>query len=138
MGESRGEGKNPTTTPPLPLGEGRGEGTPPSARANIPPPCAYHHATKPSSNKPPTAREIFGNARIHLFGSRVHDNLKGGDIDLLVESDHIIKDKEKKLLQLAARLQMRLGDQPIDILVLDPETPRQPIHEEALRQGVLL
>ncbi|WP_456378224.1 nucleotidyltransferase domain-containing protein [Thiolapillus sp.] len=30
-----------------------------------------------------TAREIFGDVRVLLFGSRVQDNLKGGDIDLL-------------------------------------------------------
>lgn len=44
----------------------------------------------------------------------------------------------RKALQLVARLQMRLGDQPIDVLVLDPETSRAPIHEEALRSGVRL
>ena len=37
-----------------------------------------------------------------------------------------------------ARLQRRLGDQHIDVLVLDPLTPRQPVHEHAMRQGVTL
>jgi len=85
-----------------------------------------------------TAREIFGDVRIRLFGSRVQDDLKGGDIDLLIESDSVIEDKEKKLLQLVARLQMRMGDQPIDVLILDPQTPKQLIHNEALQHGLLL
>jgi len=31
-----------------------------------------------------------------------------------------------------AKLHMKLRDQPIAVLVVDPETPRQPIHEQAL------
>jgi len=37
-----------------------------------------------------------------------------------------------------ARLQIRLGDQPIDVLVLGSQTVRQPVHEEAIRTGVRL
>ena len=86
-----------------------------------------------------TAIEIFGGqVTVSLFGSRVDDNQRGGDIDLLVQSDSAISDRQKKILQLVARLQIRLGDQPIDILVLDPETKMQPVYEEALRTGVKL
>ena len=86
-----------------------------------------------------TAIEIFGGqVTVSLFGSRVDDNQRGGDIDLLVQSDNAISDRQKKILQLVARLQIRLGDQPIDILVLDPETKMQPVYEEALRTGVKL
>ncbi len=86
-----------------------------------------------------TVREIFGpNATVTVFGSRTDDNIRGGDIDLLILSETRIARREHKALQLVARLQIRLGDQPIDVLVLDPETPRQPVHEEALRTGVRL
>ncbi|HHJ19397.1 MAG TPA: nucleotidyltransferase domain-containing protein [Gammaproteobacteria bacterium] len=86
-----------------------------------------------------TTREIFGpDASVYLFGSRTGDNARGGDIDLLVHSDTPINERERKSLQLVARLQLRLGDQPIDVLVIDPETPRLMIHEEALRSGVRL
>ncbi len=86
-----------------------------------------------------TAQEIFGdNAEVLLFGSRVDDHARGGDIDLLVRSDEVIPERERKVLALVARLQRRLGDQPIDVLVIDPQTKPMPIHEEALATGLRL
>lgn len=84
-------------------------------------------------------REIFGSdARVRVFGSRLDDSGRGGDIDILVESDEIIDDKLMKSLTLVARLQLRLGDQPIDVLVVDPETPLNPVHRHAMQTGVTL
>jgi predicted nucleotidyltransferase len=84
-----------------------------------------------------TTCEVFGpEARVRLFGSRTDDSQRGGDIDLLVELPVHDPDSRKKSLTLAARLQMRLGDQPIDILVLDPQTPLQPIYQVAAATGI--
>src|SRR4030067_3190646 len=84
-------------------------------------------------------QEVFGaEATVSLFGSRVDDSARGGDIDLLIKLRQPVADREHKILQLIARLQLRLGDQPIDVLVLDAATERRPIHEQALLTGVLL
>lgn len=86
-----------------------------------------------------TVAEIFGlEARVKLFGSRLDDKARGGDIDLLVELPAITAEVERKTVQLAARLQLRLGDQPIDILVIDPSTQWQSIHEHASETGVAI
>ena len=86
-----------------------------------------------------TVKEIFGdNVVVSLFGSRIDDALKGGDIDLLVQSNALINDRQQKKLQMVARLQIRLGDQPIDVVVVDPGVDLQVIHKEAIRTGVLL
>jgi len=61
--------------------------------------------------------EIFGsNVVVKLFGSRVDDSLKGGDIDLLIESDCPIAEQGLKAAKLVARIQRRLGDQKIDLM----------------------
>ena len=84
-----------------------------------------------------TVREVFGDgASVKVFGSRINDEARGGDIDLLVELPSITAEIERKTMQLAARLQLRIGDQPIDVLVLDPATIRQPIHEQASITGI--
>ena len=86
-----------------------------------------------------TAREIFGpQAKTMVFGSRVDDTARGGDIDLIVQLEQPVQQRERKALQLVARLQMRLGMQPIDVLVVDPQTEILPVHEEAIRTGVRL
>ena len=86
-----------------------------------------------------TATEVFGpGVTVSLFGSRIDDTARGGDIDLLIESDAAIPDRLRKNLQLGARLQIRLGERPIDILVIDPSVPMQPIHEQARRTGIRL
>lgn len=86
-----------------------------------------------------TVRDVFGvEAKVKLFGSRTNDDARGGDIDLLVELPSITAEIERKIIQLTARLQLRIGDQPIDVLVVDPSTPRQLIHEQASITGIRL
>lgn len=83
-----------------------------------------------------TTEAVFGaRARVSLFGSRTDDRLKGGDIDLLVELAEPVDDTQHRSLTLVARLQRQLGDRAIDVIVLDPRTPRQPIHDVAQQTG---
>lgn len=83
--------------------------------------------------------DVFGpNATVRVFGSRINDEARGGDIDLLVESNEPVKDRLRKALAVTARLQLRLGDQRIDVIVADPQTKPQSVHEVARRTGVPL
>lgn len=85
------------------------------------------------------AHHIFGlDVAVKVFGSRLNDQVRGGDIDLLIESEKQVHQSRYKSLQLVARLQILLGDQAIDVLVVDPQTEKQPIHFEALNTGVAL
>ncbi|WP_280554060.1 nucleotidyltransferase domain-containing protein [Halomonas sp. 25-S5] len=83
-----------------------------------------------------TAAEVFGDeVNVRVFGSRLDDDARGGDIDLLVESPCEIESKVDKMLTLTARLQLRIGDRPIDILVIDPSTALNPVHRHAMQTG---
>jgi predicted nucleotidyltransferase len=86
-----------------------------------------------------TTQEIFGiDAQVKVFGSRIIDDARGGDIDLLVELPFCTPDSERKVLQLIARLQLRLGDQPIDVVLIYPLTQWQSIHQQAHMTGISL
>ena len=53
-------------------------------------------------------------ARVYLHGSRVRDDLKGGDIDLIVVSEQLgFSDK----ITLLAEIKNRIGDQKIDLRI---------------------
>jgi len=81
--------------------------------------------------------DIFGpNAVIKLFGSRIDDNLRGGDIDLLVESPLSIEQSGLKSAKLAARIQRRLGDRKIDVMCIEPDTILSLAHKSAIANGV--
>jgi len=85
------------------------------------------------------ATEMFGaDVRVYLFGSRVDDAQRGGDIDLLVEVAHEIENRPSAAARFAAKLQRRLGDRRIDVLIIDPQTKPQPIHTIAKATGVVL
>ena len=86
-----------------------------------------------------TATELFGaSARVSLFGSRLDDSLRGGDIDLLVETDTVLENRPALAARFAARLQCRLGDRRIDVVIIDPQTRLQSIHHVARQSGVAL
>ncbi len=75
---------------------------------------------------------------VRLFGSRVDDHKKGGDIDLLIESALPIKDQVMMECQLTSRLYFALGGFKVDVLIKDGSFPLAPIHERAISQGIFL
>jgi predicted nucleotidyltransferase len=83
--------------------------------------------------------EAFGpSAEVRLFGSRVDDSARGGDIDLLVQVDRAIPNRASAEARLAGRLERRLGGRHVDVVLVDPATPPQPIHEAARKRGLVL
>lgn len=85
------------------------------------------------------AKKIFGEeTKVFLFGSRVDDTKKGGDIDLMLELAHNITEMVIKIILLNGKLQQQLGPQKIDIIVHTPNAPLLPIHQIAKKTGILL
>jgi predicted nucleotidyltransferase len=73
------------------------------------------------------------NARVYLFGSRVDDNQKGGDIDLLVLSQNLTNaDRRRIKLDLYRSLGPRKSD-----LVL-AQNDAKAFVRQALDQGIAL
>src|SRR5665647_29698 len=86
-----------------------------------------------------TALKVFGaNASVWLFGSRLDDAAKGGDVDLLIKLESPTAEKAVLGARYNALLQMKLGLQKFDILVIDPSTTLEQIHQQALSKGVRL
>jgi len=64
------------------------------------------------------AKECFGkDAEVYLFGSRVNDDLKGGDIDLLIKTSIPEAEHLDKKLNFLTKLNISLGLQKIDVIV---------------------
>jgi len=73
---------------------------------------------------------------ILLFGSRVYDNKKGGDIDLLVQTSSNIKLKDK--IKILTVLEINGIDRKVDLLFKTPYIKEQSIFKTALKEGVVL
>ena len=82
-----------------------------------------------------TFKKIFKSGNIYLFGSRVDDNQKGGDIDLYIDSINTDNRLEKKI-DFLVLLKQKIGDQKIDVVISKDKT--KVIEQEALKYGVRL
>lgn len=71
---------------------------------------------------------------LYLFGSCADDNLRGGDIDLLLEPKHSLS--LKKQIDLQHRL-INACERKVDLLVKNPGKAMQAIHQIA-QQGIRL
>lgn len=81
-------------------------------------------ATVANALQPPPA--------VRIFGSRLDDSRRGGDIDLLLESDRPVGLMEQAGLKLA--LEEALG-LPVDLVVITRGEPLTPFKAMALRNS---
>ena len=77
---------------------------------------------------------------IRLFGSRLDDSRRGGDIDLLLETRITdTKSIARAHLRFLSEVNSFLGEQKIDVLIDYPgRRQRPPIFQIAREQGVVL
>ena len=81
---------------------------------------------------------IFKSGTISLFGSRVDDTKKGGDIDLYIELNEqlSIKDILYKKNKFRLVLYDKIGEQKVDIVVSKDKS--RLIEQEALKNRIVL
>jgi len=83
--------------------------------------------------------EMFGvQARVWLFGSRVDDNKRGGDIDLLIQPEGIsAREILLRKIRFLTKLEQLLGERRVDVVIETPDDQR-PIVRIAHEKGIRL
>jgi predicted nucleotidyltransferase len=85
-----------------------------------------------------THQHFDDSAEVYLFGSRVDDSKKGGDIDLYIIPKHKNSTKQlfDKKIKLLVALNLALGEQKIDVIIAKDKN--RLIEKEAIRTGIKL
>jgi predicted nucleotidyltransferase len=89
-------------------------------------------------------KELIKDAKIYLFGSRINDNIQGGDIDLgILINKNISKLEELKLIISLKNKFIQKGLDAefvinlIDIVILTPKKQKEIIYKEVTK-GIVL
>ena len=80
--------------------------------------------------------EVFKRGKVYLFGSRVDDTKRGGDIDLYLVPNIKFDDERIKKRTFSIKLDEYIGEQKIDIVIAKDKS--RLIEQVALRDGILL
>ena len=80
--------------------------------------------------------EVFGGGKIYLFGSRVDDTKRGGDIDLYLVPTKKFDDERERKIKFLIKLDEYIGEQKIDVVLAKDKN--RLIEQEALKEGVEL
>ena len=85
------------------------------------------------------ATEVFGaQASVWLFGSRVDDNKRGGDIDLLIQPESAPgHELLLRKIRFLTKLERLLGERKVDVVIETPDDQR-PIVRIAHEKGIRL
>lgn len=82
------------------------------------------------------AHNLFGEgARVILFGSRLNDAAKGGDIDLMLDLSEPVENPALMAARMAAKVSRAIGGRKVDVVISAPNLRVLPIHEIAIREG---
>ena len=82
--------------------------------------------------------KIFKRGKIYLFGSRLDDTKKGGDIDLYIDLPYNITIKERldKKSKFLLELYNEIGEQKIDVII--SKNKNSSFEKEILKCGIEL
>ena len=84
------------------------------------------------------ANDVFGpDIVVRLFGSRLDDSRRGGDIDLHFERIGGRPDA-RTASRFRTQLTRSIGERAIDLVFHDPAMPMRPIDQIAITQGIVL
>ncbi len=80
--------------------------------------------------------ETFESGNIFLFGSRVDDSKRGGDIDLYLIPEKKYDNEQERKIKFLIRLDEYIGEQKIDVVMAKDKN--RLIEQEAIKYGIAL
>lgn len=85
-------------------------------------------------------KHFLNNDKLWLFGSRVDDTKRGGDIDLCVQTHELDRKTQfERKMHFLMDLEKYLGEQKIDLVLTSfDDVDERTIVQHALKTGVLL
>ncbi|MGV6816727.1 MAG: nucleotidyltransferase domain-containing protein [Thiotrichales bacterium] len=85
------------------------------------------------------AHRVAGeNSRVRVFGSRLDDKARGGDLDLLLELPKAVTRPALMAAQMSAQVSRLMHGRRVDVVISAPNLKQLPIHEVALKEGQAL
>ena len=81
-------------------------------------------------------KEIYGDAPVMLFGSRVDDSKRGGDVDLFIETSNPTSYQQR--IDFLVKVERAGIERKVDLVVKSPNFPHEKIFDTAKRTGALL
>ncbi len=81
-------------------------------------------------------REAFEEGQIFLFGSRIDDTQRGGDIDLYLRPSAKFDDERDRRRNFLLKLDEYIGEQKIDVIMAKDAS--RLIEQEAIIKGIEL
>ena len=81
-------------------------------------------------------KESFVDGKIYLFGSRVDDTQRGGDIDLYIVPAKRFENERERRTNFLIQLDEYIGEQRIDVIIAKDKN--RLVEQEALKYGVEL
>lgn len=85
------------------------------------------------------ALQVAGShARVRVFGSRLDDTARGGDLDLMLELTEPVANPALLAAQFSAKVTRLMHGRKVDVLLAAPNLMRLPIHDLAANEGQLL
>ncbi len=85
------------------------------------------------------AHEIAGErAQVRVFGSRLDDGARGGDLDLMLELSEPAANPALLAARFSARVTRLMEGRKVDVLLAAPNLMRLPIHDIAFKEGKVL
>lgn len=85
------------------------------------------------------ARRLAGkHAQVRVFGSRLDDTAKGGDLDLLLELPEPVDNPAMLAARMSAQVSRKMVGRKVDVLIMAPNLKMLPIHTIGHSEGQLL
>jgi predicted nucleotidyltransferase len=85
------------------------------------------------------AHQIVGeHAHVRVFGSRLDDSARGGDLDLMLELPEPADNPALMAARFSAKVSRLMLGRKVDVLIAAPNLMRLPIHDMAFKEGKAL
>lgn len=85
------------------------------------------------------ARDLAGaDATVRVFGSRLDDSARGGDLDLLIYLPVPTENPALLAARISSRISRQMHGRKVGVVMSAPNLMRLPIHDIAFSEGRLL